>query len=61
MESVPAAGFDQALQGQTPGLMVMSNSGEPSKGSGFSNPWNQLHHFRYLPLVHSGRCTHFQQ
>ena len=31
IESVPTAGFDQALQGQTPGLMVMSNSGEPSK------------------------------
>lgn len=31
MENVPAAGFDQALQGQTPGLMVLSNSGEPSK------------------------------
>ena len=35
MENVPAAGFDQALQGQTPGLMVMSNSGEPSKASVF--------------------------
>ena len=35
MESVPAAGFDQALQGQTPGLMVMSNSGEPSKAAAF--------------------------
>ena len=30
MENVPAAGFDQALQGQTPGLSVISNSGEPS-------------------------------
>ena len=31
MENVPAAGFDQALQGQTPGLSVISNSGEPAK------------------------------
>lgn len=35
MENVPAAGFDQALQGQTPGLMVTSNSGEPSKSAVF--------------------------
>lgn len=35
MENVPAAGFDQALQGQTPGLMVLSNSGEPSKAATF--------------------------
>ena len=35
LENVPAAGFDQALQGQTPGLMVMSNSGEPSKAAAF--------------------------
>ena len=35
MENVPAAGFDQALQGQSPGLMVMSNSGEPSKAAAF--------------------------
>ena len=35
MENVPAAGFDQALQGQTPGLTVMSNSGEPSKAATF--------------------------
>ena len=27
MENVPAAGFDQSLQGQTPGLTVISNSG----------------------------------
>ena len=33
LESVPAAGFDQALQGQSPGLMVLSNSGEPSKAA----------------------------
>ena len=32
---VPAAGFDQALQGQSPGLMVLSNSGEPSKAATF--------------------------
>lgn len=35
MENVPAAGFDQALQGQTPGLSVMSSSGEPSKPATF--------------------------
>lgn len=35
LENVPSAGFDQALQGQTPGLMVMSNSGEPSKAAAF--------------------------
>ena len=35
MENVPAAGFDQALQGQTPGLTVLSNSGEPSKAATF--------------------------
>lgn len=35
MENVPAAGFDQALQGQTPGLSVMSSSGEPSKAATF--------------------------
>lgn len=35
LESVPTAGFDQALQGQSPGLMVLSNSGEPSKAASF--------------------------
>ena len=35
MENVPAAGFDQALQGQTPGLTVLSGSGEPSKAATF--------------------------
>lgn len=35
LENVPAAGFDQALQGQTPGLMVVSGSGEPSAASTF--------------------------
>lgn len=35
LESVPAAGFDQALQSQSPGLMVLSNSGEPSKAATF--------------------------
>ena len=33
MENVPAASFDQALQGQAPGLMVMSGSGEPDRKS----------------------------
>ena len=35
MENVPAAGFDQSLQGQTPWLTVISNSGEPSKAAVF--------------------------
>lgn len=35
LENVPAAGFDQALQGQTPGLTVISSSGEPSKAATF--------------------------
>lgn len=30
MADVPSASFDQALQGQAPGLMVLSNSGEPN-------------------------------
>lgn len=35
IENVPTASFDQALQGQTPGLTVISNSGEPSKAATF--------------------------
>lgn len=35
MENVPAASFDQALQGQAPGLMVMSGLGEPSVAASF--------------------------
>lgn len=35
MENVPAPSFDQALQGQTPGLSVISNSGEPSAAASF--------------------------
>lgn len=35
LESVPTAGFDQALQGQTPGLSVISSSGEPSESAQF--------------------------
>ena len=35
MEDVPAPSFDQALQGQAPGLMVLSDSGEPSKAATF--------------------------
>lgn len=31
----PTAAFDQALQGQAPGLSVISNSGEPSKAAVF--------------------------
>ena len=38
LENVPAAGFDQSLQGQTPGLSVISNSGEPSKAAVFQIP-----------------------
>ena len=35
MENVPAPSFDQALQGQAPGLSVIANSGEPSKAAVF--------------------------
>ena len=35
MENVPAPSFDQALQGQAPGLSVISSSGEPSKAAVF--------------------------
>lgn len=35
LENVPTASFDQALQGQTPGLTVISNSGEPSAAATF--------------------------
>lgn len=35
MADVPAASFDQALQGQSAGLSVISNSGEPSKPAVF--------------------------
>lgn len=35
IKDVPAASFDQALQGQTPGLTVLSNSGEPGVASSF--------------------------
>ncbi len=35
LENVPTAGFDQALQGQSAGLTVLSNSGEPSKAAVF--------------------------
>lgn len=35
MADVPTASFDQALQGQTAGLSVISNSGEPSQASVF--------------------------
>lgn len=33
IESTPTAAFDQALQGQVPGLTVLSNSGEPSEAT----------------------------
>lgn len=35
LENVPAPSFDQALQGQTPGLTVLSNTGEPSAPASF--------------------------
>ncbi|MBD3590079.1 TonB-dependent receptor [Bacteroides sp. GM023] len=35
MENIPAPSFDQALQGKTPGLQVISNSGEPSATADF--------------------------
>ncbi|MBE6333264.1 MAG: TonB-dependent receptor [Bacteroidales bacterium] len=35
IENVPTAGFDQALQGKTPGLQVTAVSGEPSKAASF--------------------------
>ena len=35
LESVPTASFDQALQGQTPGLQVIASSGEPSAAANF--------------------------
>ena len=35
LENVPAVSFDQALQGATPGMTVISNSGEPSKPAVF--------------------------
>ena len=36
IESTPAAAFDQALQGQVPGLTVLSNTGEPSAAAAMS-------------------------
>ena len=33
IESTPTAAFDQALQGQVPGLTVLSSSGEPSESA----------------------------
>ena len=35
LENVPTASFDQALQGQAPGLSVVASSGEPSKAAVF--------------------------
>lgn len=35
MENVPTPSFDQALQGRTPGLQVISSSGEPSASADF--------------------------
>ena len=35
MENVPTPSFDQALQGKTPGLQVISSSGEPSASASF--------------------------
>ncbi len=36
LADVPAASFDQALQGQAPGLMVLSNSGAPNAPATFA-------------------------
>lgn len=36
LADVPAASFDQALQGQAPGLTVLANSGEPSAPASFT-------------------------
>lgn len=36
LSDVPAASFDQALQGQAPGLTVLANSGEPSAPASFT-------------------------
>lgn len=36
VESTPTAAFDQALQGQVPGLTVMSSTGEPSVAATFT-------------------------
>lgn len=47
MEDVPAPSFDQALQGQAPGLMVLSDSGEPSKAATF--------HIRGTNSINSGK------
>lgn len=35
LADVPAASFDQALQGQTPGLTVLASSGEPGAAASF--------------------------
>lgn len=35
MENVPVASFDQALQGQAPGLQVISGSGQPNSPASF--------------------------
>lgn len=35
LENLPTASFDQALQGQTPGLQIMSNGGEPGAAANF--------------------------
>lgn len=51
LENVPAAGFDQSLQGQTPGLSVISNSGEPSKAAVFQ--------IRGTNSINSGRSPLF--
>lgn len=35
LEKIPTASFDQALQGSIPGMMVLSNTGEPSAAATF--------------------------
>ena len=60
LENVPAAGFDQSLQGQTPGLTVISTRGEPSKAAVFQISWYQFYQFGHLSAVYTGWYTYLQ-
>ncbi len=60
LENVPAAGFDQALQGQTPGLSVISIRENLVKAAVFPDSRYQLNQFGYIPAVYSRRCAYFQ-
>lgn len=61
IEDTPAAAFDQALQGQVPGLTVLSDSGEPSEAAAMAHPRHQLDQLRHRAALHSGRRRHFEQ